>query len=77
MTCILATLASPRGGTLLSLGQTAVRGLHHPALPAIAAEVPNPLQIKVNHLTVQLLSSDSRRADMKNFVDSLATVAID
>lgn len=47
------------------------------ALPAIAAEVPNPFQAKNSRSTVTVLSVDGRYAGKRHVVEGLTPVAID
>ncbi|HHQ4582801.1 TPA: hypothetical protein ACSP93_000709 [Aeromonas hydrophila] len=47
------------------------------ALPAIAAEVPNPFQAKSNRHTVPVLTADGRHAGRRHIVEGLTPVAID
>ncbi|MGU5794639.1 hypothetical protein ACV1DW_17585 [Aeromonas hydrophila] len=47
------------------------------ALPAIAAEVPNPFQAKSNRHTVPVLTADGRQAGRRHIVEGLTPVAID
>ncbi|MEV3807922.1 hypothetical protein ACV1DG_08255 [Aeromonas hydrophila] len=47
------------------------------ALPAIAAEVPNPFQDRANRPTVPVLTTDGRSAGRRHIVDGLTPVAID
>lgn len=47
------------------------------ALPAIAAEVPNPFQAKDSRPTVTVLSADGRYAGKRHVVEGLTPVAID
>ena len=47
------------------------------ALPAIATEVPNPYQAKVNRPTVPVHSADGRPVGRRHTVDGLTPVAID
>ncbi|WP_324037663.1 hypothetical protein [Aeromonas dhakensis] len=47
------------------------------ALPAIAAEVPNPFQAKSNLHTVPVLTADGRQAGRRHIVEGLTPVAID
>ncbi|OSP49238.1 hypothetical protein B7G55_21275 [Aeromonas hydrophila] len=47
------------------------------ALPAIAAEVPNPFQAKSNRHTVPVLTADGRQAGRRHIVEGLIPVAID
>jgi hypothetical protein len=47
------------------------------ALPAIAAEVPNPFQAKSNSPTVPVLTADGRSVGRRHIVDGLTPVAID
>ncbi|HCT2507490.1 TPA: hypothetical protein OTR37_002834 [Aeromonas dhakensis] len=47
------------------------------ALPAIAAEVPNPFQAKSNRHTVPVLTADGRQVGRRHVVEGLTPVAID
>lgn len=47
------------------------------ALPAIAAEVPNPFQAKSSRPTVPVLTADGRSVSRRHIVDGLTPVAID
>lgn len=47
------------------------------ALPAIAAEVPNPFQAKSSRPTVSVLTADGRSVGRRHIVDGLTPVAID
>ena len=47
------------------------------ALPAIAAEVPNPFQAKSSRPTVPVLTADGRSVGRRHIVDGLTPVAID
>lgn len=47
------------------------------ALPAIAAEVPNPFQAKSNRHTILVLTADGRQAGRRHIVEGLTPVAID
>lgn len=47
------------------------------ALPAIAAEVPNPFQAKSNRHSVPVLTADGRQAGRRHIVEGLTPVAID
>lgn len=47
------------------------------ALPAIAAEVPNPFQARANRPTVPVLTADGRSVSRRHIVDGLPPVAID
>ena len=47
------------------------------ALPAIAAEVPNPFQAKSSRHTVPVLTADGRSVGRRHIVDGLTPVAID
>lgn len=47
------------------------------ALPAIAAEEPNPFQAKSNRPTVPVLSTDGRPVGRRHIVDGKTPVAID
>lgn len=47
------------------------------ALPALAAEVPNPFQAKSSHPTVPVLTADGRSVGRRHIVDGLTPVAID
>lgn len=47
------------------------------ALPAIADEVPNPYQARVNRPTVPVYSADGRPVGRRHIVDGLTPVAID
>lgn len=47
------------------------------ALPAIAAEVPNPFKAKSNRHTVPVLTADGRQAGRRHIVEGLTPVAID
>ena len=47
------------------------------ALPAIAAEVPNPFQASANRPTVPVRSADGRTVGRRHIVDGLTPVAID
>ena len=47
------------------------------ALPAIATEVPNPLQARANRPTVPVHSADGRTVGRRHIVDGLTPVAID
>ncbi|WP_324006254.1 hypothetical protein [Aeromonas hydrophila] len=47
------------------------------ALPAIAAEVPNPFQAKSNPHTVPVLTADGRQVGRRYIVEGLTPVAID
>lgn len=47
------------------------------ALPAIAAEVPNPFQARANRPTVPVLTADGRSVGRRHIVDGLTPVAID
>ncbi|MNJ61484.1 hypothetical protein D3C77_572750 [compost metagenome] len=47
------------------------------ALPAIAAEVPNPFQAKSNRPTVPMLTADGRPIGRRRVVEGLTPVVID
>ncbi|MBQ4677176.1 hypothetical protein H9X88_13020 [Aeromonas hydrophila] len=47
------------------------------ALPAIAAEVPNPYQAKASRPTVPVLTADGRQAGRRHIVEGLTPVVID
>ncbi|MCY9835234.1 hypothetical protein [Aeromonas media] len=47
------------------------------ALPAIAAEVPNPFQARAHRPTVPVLTADGRSVGRRHIVDGLTPVAID
>ncbi|MDX7670261.1 hypothetical protein SJS50_01850 [Aeromonas caviae] len=47
------------------------------ALPALAAEVPNPFQAKSSRPTVPVLTADGRSVGRRHIVDGLTPVAID
>jgi hypothetical protein len=47
------------------------------ALPALAAEVPNPFQAKSSRPTVPVLTTDGRSVGRRHIVDGLTPVAID
>ncbi|MFA7825711.1 hypothetical protein [Aeromonas dhakensis] len=47
------------------------------ALPAIAAEVPNPFQARASLATVPVLTADGRSVGRRHIVDGLTPVAID
>ncbi|HDI1213463.1 TPA: hypothetical protein PKO72_002192 [Aeromonas hydrophila] len=47
------------------------------ALPAIAAEVPNPFQAQSNRPTVPVLTADGRQVGRRHIVEGLPPVVID
>lgn len=47
------------------------------ALPAIAQEVPNPYQARVNRPSVPVLTADGRTVGRRHIVEGLTPVAID